>query len=438
MTEPDDEDGALKYFSSAINNEEEEEKKEIGEAEDSSGILNEIDSFCEEPSVINDDNKDKAATEEERDLTEEDLLDIQEKTPVENGETKVRDKVGNEEASDSEELNFDLLDEKEDGEEDLEDSTDIYSLEKLENFSMDQLMEMIKEHRDFKFDPKEVIRRIEYINKFYPKVLEEVYKMYKTFPNDEAWKIPPKVRPRNFWTDDRIGFETLEEYVDNHHPLWLKDRQFCHDFLAYGPEVSGSLADYVNLKWGMQHIDVSENLSVINEVTQPSQNQKARRPSFLGRIEHLNNHSDCQARVLSDFCKVDFDAVKQKVLEKERKRLKTYRAYSEGSNSNNNVENLSAKVPERQFTEEEVKRILMSQGEKEGRGVKRTADAVFGVEEVFNMKRHYQKTEEEATIPRSHVDEILCMEAACDKFNEVYNDEDSDQEEDVPLRPDEY
>ena len=163
MTEPDDEDGALKCLSSAINNEEEEEKKEIGEAEDSSGILNEIDSFCDEPSVINDDNKDKDATEGERDLTEENLLDIQEKTPVENGETKVRDKVGNEEASDSEELNFDLLDEKEDGEEDLEDSTDIYSLEKLENFSMDQLMEMIKEHRDFKFDPKEVKRRIEYI-----------------------------------------------------------------------------------------------------------------------------------------------------------------------------------------------------------------------------------------------------------------------------------
>ena len=266
--------------------------------------------------------------------------------------------------------------------------------------------------------------------------------MYKGFSDEDAWKIPPRVKPRNFCKGDKFGFETLEEFIDNNHPLWLRDRQFCHDFLTYGPEYTeGSMADYVNSKWGMQNIDVSENLSVINEVSHQNSNQQARRPSLLD-IHHLRGPLDCRAKVLSDFCKLDFEAVKQKVLERERKRLVTYKAFAEGSNSNNNIESFTAKVHEEQFTEEEVKKILMAKGQEEGRGMKRTADAVFGVEEVFSMKRHYQRTGAgEATIPRSHVDEILCMEAAVDKFDELYKDEDSEPEdgdEDVPLRPDEY
>ena len=182
------------------------------------------------------------------------------------------------------------------------------------------------------------------------------------------------------------------------------------------------------------------NLSVINEVSRQSPNQQARRPSLLA-MHHLNDHSDCKAKVLSDFCKIDFEAVKQKVLDNEKKRLVTYKAFSDGSITNNNVGSFNAKVHEEQFTEEEVKKILIAKGQEEGRGIKRMADAVFGVEEVFNMKRHYQTTEGEVTIPRSHVDEILGMEAALDKFPEFYKDDDSepeDEEEDTPLMPDEY
>ena len=411
---------------------------------DSSDILNDIDSFCEEPdiSAVDDGKKIKKSPDKpdppgkDPEKLEGANCEDETKGPPEAPVNAEENKDG---ASDSEDLNLDLLDEKDDSDEEDIDGADLSSLD------MDELLNMMTgiSDTDHKFDPKEVTRRMEFNKIAYPKVLRLVYKMYEGFSDEDAWKVPPRVKPRNFWTENRIGFETLEEYIDNNHPLWLRDRQFCHDFLTYGPEYTGyNMAEYVNSKWGMQHIDVSENLSVINEISHQSTNQQqARRPSLLG-LQHLNNHSDCKAKVLSDFCKLDFEAIKKKVLEKEEKRLVTYKAFSDGSNSNNNVQSFNAKVHEDQYTEEEVKKILMAKGQVEGRGVKRTADAIFGVEEVFNMKRHYQKSGEgEATIPRSHVDEILCMEAACDKFDELYKDEDSEPEdgdEDGPLRPDEY
>lgn len=430
MAEPNDE-----------NNEEEESK--VDGPEDSSDILNDIDSFCEEPDISAvDDVKNKKPTVKpdfpEKDPEKLEGSNCEDETNE--PQPPVNDEENKEGASDSEDLNLDLLDEKDDSEDESIDAADLSSLD------MDELLNMMTgiSNTDHEFDPKEVTRRMRFNEKAYPEVLGLVYKMYEGFSDEDAWKIPPRVKPRNFWTENRIGFETLEEYIDNNHPLWLRDRQFCHDFLTYGPDYTGySMAEYVNSKWGMQHIDVSENLSVINEVSHQSTNQQqARRPSLLNH-QHLNNHSDCKAKVLSDFCKLDFAALKKKVLDKEKERLARYKAFSDGgSHSNNNVQSFTAKVHEKQFTEEEVKKILMAKGQVEGRGVKRTADAIFGVEEVFNMKRHYQKAGEgKATIPRSHVDEILCMEAACDKFPELYNDEDSEPEdgdEDGPLRPDEY
>ena len=430
MAEPNDE------------NNEEENTKEDG-TEDSADILNDIDSFCEEPDISAVDNvKNKKspakADSPGKDPEKSEVSNCEEETKE--PEPLVNDAEENiEGVSDSEDLNLDLLDEKDDSDEEDIDGADLSGLD------MDELLNMMTgiSNTSHEFDRKEVIRRMRFYEKAFPDVLRLVYKMYEGFSDEDAWKKAPNVKPRNFWTENRIGFESLEEYIDNNHPLWLRDRQFCHDFLTYGPEYTGyNIAEYVNSKWGMQHIDVSENLSVINEVSHPNKNQQqARRPSLLG-LQHLNNQSDCKAKVLSDFCKLDFEAVKKKVLEKERKRLVTYKAFSDGSNSNNNVQSFTAKVHEDQYTEEEVKKILMAKGQVEGRGVKRTADAIFGVEEVFNMKRHYQKAGEgEATIPRSHVDEILCMEAACDKFDELYKDEDSEPEdgdEDGPLRPDEY
>ena len=434
MAEQSDEQNGLGKSAGQASEEEEESKKDEDGAEDSSDILNDIDSFCEEPDI--------SAGEEVKKIKESPS-----KVPGKSEVASCDDETKNAQedihsASDPEDLNLDLLDEKDDSDEENLDAADLSSLD------MDELLSMmtgIVSNADHEFDPKEVTRRVRFNEEAFPKVLKEVYKMYKNFSDQDAWKEPPRVRPRNFWEkgkENKFGFETLEEFIDNNHPLWLRDRQFCHDFLTYGPDYTEcSMADYVNSKWGIQHIDVSENLSVINEVSHQNSNQQARRPSLLD-IHHLKGPLDCRAKVLSDFCKLDFEAVKKRVLERERKRLVTYKAYSDGSNSNNNIESFTAKVHEEQFTEEEVKKILMAKGQEEGRGMKRTVDAVFGVEEVFNMKRHYQRTGAgEATIPRSHVDEILCMEAAVDKFDELYKDEDSDPEdgdEDSPLRPDEY
>ena len=434
MDEPD-----LEINGSKEAYEEKEYLEDKDVAEDSSDILNEIDSFCEEPAISSSDTVKKSqvsSTSSESPGVPD--LEKSEKKEAKDLKPPVNDEDNNLAASDPEDLNLDLLDENDEGDEENIDTEDLSRLD------MDELLVMMTgiSNKDHEFDPKEVTRRMIFNEKAYPEVLKSVYNMYKNLPNEDAWKIPPRVKPRNFFLENRIGFETLEEYIDNHHPLWLRDRQFCHDFLTYGPAFTGcNMAQYVNHKWGNQHIDVSENLSVINEVSDQSSNQQARRPSLLA-MHHLKDHSDCKAKVLSDFCKIDFEAVKQKVLENERKRLVTYKAFSEGNITNNNIGSFNAKVHEEQFTEEEVKKILMAKGQEEGRGIKRIADAVFGSEEVFNVKRQYQ-TDGEVTIPKSHVDEILCMEAALDKFPEIYNDDDSepeveDEEEDTPLRPDEY
>ena len=106
-------------------------------------------------------------------------------------ETKKSESTGiaeedNHGASDPEDLNLDLLDEKDDSDEENLDAADLSSLD------MDELLNMmtgIVSNADHEFDREEVFRRVKFNEKAFFEVLKEVYKMYKGFSDEDAWKM---------------------------------------------------------------------------------------------------------------------------------------------------------------------------------------------------------------------------------------------------------
>ena len=135
---------------------------------------------------------------------------------------------------------------------------------------------------------------------------------------------------------------------------------------------------------------------------------------------------------------MDIEQVKKEVLEKEEERLICHLSKDDAPNVNNNNVNPRKRGFEQReeaFTEDEVKKLIKYKGENEGWTVKRTAEAIIGVEEVFMMKSHYRDPKETVpSIPRSHLEEIIAMEEAHGKILEFYKDptekENDDENED--------
>jgi len=115
--------------------------------------------------------------------------------------------------------------------------------------------------------PKEVkinINDIKNIDIEYYKQLEAIYEMYC---DKENVRIKPRLsdmrKPRIF-RDKRkniVAYESLEEYIDNNHPVWSDYRKIFHQYL-YSQKSDRDLADYVHQQWdsGLV-IDLTQNLS---------------------------------------------------------------------------------------------------------------------------------------------------------------------------------
>ena len=289
-------------------------------------------------------------------------------------------------------------------------------------------------------DWKKIKKKLIQIEPHYTDVLKKVYSMYcKPVPS----KIP---QFRSFFKDrnnrlprNLIGVECLQEYVDNNHPLWAEDREVCLEYLesrGNGTTPRQYLADYIHSKWGNQQIDISKNNSFITRSTILPKYSNTRRKSLLN---YSNAEDfDYQRKMLSKFCEMDIEQVKKEVLEKEEERLICHLSKDDAPNVNNNNVNPRKRGFEQReeaFTEDEVKKLIKYKGENEGWTVKRTAEAIIGVEEVFMMKSHYPNPKETVpSIPRSHLEEIIAMEEAHGKILDFYKDptekENDDENED--------
>lgn len=99
----------------------------------------------------------------------------------------------------------------------------------------------------------------------YYKQLEAVFELYSDHKNIQ--KIPPIERirtPRIFRHPQKrniIGYESVQEYIDNNHPVWSDIRQIFHGYLKY-QKTDRDIAEYVHNQWdsGLT-IDISQNLS---------------------------------------------------------------------------------------------------------------------------------------------------------------------------------
>ena len=58
------------------------------------------------------------------------------------------------------------------------------------------------------------------------------------------------------------GFESIDEYVDNRHPVWSEIKVAFRDYLHDARLAPHFLADWVHLRWRSGHrIDLNRNLS---------------------------------------------------------------------------------------------------------------------------------------------------------------------------------
>jgi hypothetical protein len=58
------------------------------------------------------------------------------------------------------------------------------------------------------------------------------------------------------------GFESIDEYVDNRHPVWSEIKVAFRDYLHNDRLAPHFLADWVHLRWRSGHrIDLNRNLS---------------------------------------------------------------------------------------------------------------------------------------------------------------------------------
>ena len=103
------------------------------------------------------------------------------------------------------------------------------------------------------------LRNIKY--KYY----DELRHSYDQFLGREPPDFTLVREPRIFKQKDGkiIGYEKLDEYLDNNHPLWTEDR-ITFSYFIHGRYDNRMVADFIREKWNSGlHIDLCQNLTSI-------------------------------------------------------------------------------------------------------------------------------------------------------------------------------
>ena len=112
--------------------------------------------------------------------------------------------------------------------------------------------------------PKINVRDIKNIDVKYYRELEEVYDRYRNHKNiGQIPTIQAIRKPRVF--KDRagniIGFDSLDEYIDNNHPLWCDLRLLFYQYLNH-QKTAYDISDFIHKQWKSGHdIDINQNLT---------------------------------------------------------------------------------------------------------------------------------------------------------------------------------
>jgi len=444
----------------------------VAENNEDSDVLAQIDSFCDEPSILTPSKDDPFFPQDEvvnctsvdnsidnYPNTSEDLLDStsedQEEARLLDNEhleksevpspNEVEHKSGNteNEADQNDDIDDSLLDEKDD--EVVVDSRNYDSLTVEELFKMldddsenedETQSPAVPEALDLKF----LLRKLKNWSTHYFEILRKVYQMYRDAKLTE--EPTPNVSFRIFFQDSIkdadhiIGFETMDEYVDSQHPMWYPDRQECFNILNMEENRSSQLAEMVRNKWKNRKSNciTSTNLSSFSRKSVPDKDPGSTqipipKSSFLQQNKSISL-KDIQAKLFKSVSELDIQSVKSELLEKERRRLESF------EEERRRLESVQSKVVsdfnqnkkrqidnEQQYDHEKVKRVLLHHGKVNNWGNQKIAEAVYGAQELCHLNEIYYKEEEgKGTIPRSQVEEIIAMEEARSKMKNFYSD----------------
>jgi len=112
---------------------------------------------------------------------------------------------------------------------------------------------------------------------------EELGKVYQLYLKQPPPPISEVSVPRIFKDNNKkdiIGYEKIDEYLDNNHPMWIDDRKMFSEFLHSGQGVSKrvgpeQLAKYLHKKWNSGYtIDLCQNLSSIPRIKYVERDQE--------------------------------------------------------------------------------------------------------------------------------------------------------------------
>ena len=106
---------------------------------------------------------------------------------------------------------------------------------------------------------KAAVKNIKYE---YYNELKKIYDRYlQCLPPDFSLIREPRIFKDK--SKDIIGYESIDEYLDNNHPLWSEDRKMFAYFIHNQCD-NADVAEHVRRKWNTGlHVDLCQNLTCI-------------------------------------------------------------------------------------------------------------------------------------------------------------------------------
>lgn len=465
---------------------------DIDDQKDVSDIIDEIDSFLADedekvPSPVSPTARhwsELASTL--ANLPEDANVPDDQARPVEQGELPVeQEEVPVEMVSKFEEIDTSLLDTKEEWEDDWESQRREYTLSDIlgelkdsehlldESDDEDSLLNIeIETDQSLENDisPKEnsikpaLIPPTEKKNKLanletsvrvtegnYYKQLEDVWKKYEGQPGVEPMPLRSNmVRPRIFKDNNGriVGYETLQEYVDNNHPLWGAHREVFRQFLEKerGKDV---LVKFVAKEWGEQNVSTARNLTFFSKGGSGGGGKLKEKRVFKESIEdgvvskkEKPNIKEVKAVLVDMYAN---SSKNYDVMETEENRCKMYEAQLKlkleeaealkSADDEHSFEEcdlcgdvclcvigrkraLGTEVAPAKISKQQYMDSVVSVSSRNGWSLDRTAEVLYGVEEAYELQSSYTNR---PFFSKEQVCELSSLEEVYGMITEMYD-----------------
>lgn len=333
-----------------------------------------------------------------------------------------------------EEYDLSLLD-KEDWEDEWEE---------VEEIDITELLKDLKENGDDKALHEEV-KKLEDTTETYYQHLEKVWNTYKD--QKGVGPIPSRQQmnpPRIFrYKNKIIGYESVQEYVDNNHPLWGPQRNYVGKLSLKNNNNStnSELRNFVAKDWPEKQLNTSQNLSVfgknIKRTDMRCQRTHNRSTTDDPRKEPKNkNIKDILVEMYANA--TDDDSVQQS----ERERLKLFEsqlknALLEKEKNRVTLNSDTSKGVKRQCTSEpntiskkQYKNLIITSSH--GKNSNEVARSILGVEKAYDL---LSSCTNDPYFSKDQVDDISSIDEVQDKILDLYESPYSTTTEGSELSP---